>query len=286
MSFLRRVELTAQTDSPTFNEVYGSTTDLSALRISFDVAGDISSEDPSSTVTITNLSHHTEQQLKNIVLLPEEQRLGSQVKQVVLSAGYFNADFGELITSNLARIESVQKGEDRETTLHLIRRQPALTPYLKSYGDDQTLRFLIRDFANEFDLVLEGEEYIPGKFKPKPSFQSNAKSALQFILRGTGLRWILDMDRLIILPSDSETVAGSLVWNQNTGIDAPSPIDLESGRSGFELRFRLTHKIQLGAEVQVRSSNVEGTFKVNDFRHQGDNWDGQYETICECYEVA
>ena len=285
MSFLRRVQLTAQTDSPTFNEVYGSTTDVSALKIAFDVAGDISSEDPSSTITITNLSRDTEQQFKNIVLLPEEQRLGSRVKQVVLSAGYHGGDFGELLTSNIARLESVQKAENRETTLHLIRRQPALTPYLKSYAENQTLRLLINDIADEFGLTLEGDIYIPGKFKPKPSFQSNVKSALNCILKGTDLRWVLDTDRLILLPPFNETTSESITWNSSTGIDAPTPLDLENGRVGVEVRFRLSHKIKLGAEVTVQGDNVQGVFKVNDFRHSGDSWDGSFETICECYEV-
>ena len=239
---------------------------ITQLRLTFEIhTANFPSE--SSRIGITNLRRET------VSALAADQ-------QVRLEAGYVG-NSGELFSGRITDINSANPDTlDQETTL-LCAAGPLAPkrPPLDLEYDDQsgvTLHQIIQDVVGHMDLapgVLDAIPDVP--FPDGFATTLPPRLALEDLLNPREIVWT-ERDGMVLFSSADKpfVVSGITVVSPGTGMVA-SPSATEDGA---ECRTKLNHRLQVGSQIDLRSQNIKGLFRVSELLHTGDSWGDVFET--------
>lgn len=287
--------------APLFGRVYrltlGSIAEVTALRVSFDVGRTTSSLPNAGQIQIWNLSENT------------RGRLTAHPGTALLEAGYGN-ELGTIFLGDVAMVKHDHQGPDWLTTLTAGDGEKALktarvslsfgpgTPY------DQVLKVLAGNMGvgigNMVTRALKGGIRDGGvsSFINGAALSGPTRDEIDRIVKAMGLEWSIQDGQLQLL------AAGEIAGDQNgflltprTGLIGSPQLgkakrDKKKGEKGeaaertiLRARSLLNPAMRPGGGVQIDSNQVDGIFRIERVKHNGDSHEGGWYSDIEATPV-
>jgi hypothetical protein len=222
--------------------------------------------------------------------------IGKAKNSVVLRAGYQdeggakNLFFGEVSTA-------VYKKETPETKLEITAFDGQSNIQEKnvsiSYGPGITVQQIFNDLLSIFGLPLSNAGLVlSGSYANGYAFVGKAKDAITEVLSFAGKTWTIQNQQLtVISPGESVERTGLLISPSTGLLNTPEPLDDVDDDSTkevpkrYKVRSLLFPQMVPGAEIQVESSIVNGTFRVETVEFTGDNFEGSFTSEAEVVQI-
>ena len=218
-----------------------------------------------------------------------ESRIRDRRGPITVQAGYpetlaliYEGQLQDVVRARhrLARITRITLGD----RLREEGRRNAITN--REYPGDVSIRSIAQDIVTDdmglevgpLDAIPEGATF--------PNFawfgQSSAAALDALIRRVSGVHWS-ETDGVVRFHAEGKTQVDAPIIQLSpaTGL-IDSPIVTAEGA---EIRCFLRPEIVLGCRIDLESDLLSGVWKVVELRHQGDSWQGQFETFCELREI-
>ena len=238
-------------------------------RIRFSLARESDETAPSGEITIWNLAR------------PTEDRIFERGASVKLDAGYpstiatlFDGHVEKIVRerAELARLTRITltgqatNAGQRSDKISIIH--PTATPI--------SLRELAAYFVRDLGLTLGPQDAIDASLTVQNwTWAGPTIPGLNVICRRANVTWYEDdgvvrFNRIGELQSDAVTIT----LTPDSGLIGSPAVTEE----GVRCRSFLQPLARVGAQVDVRSENVDGSYKLVSLVHRGDNWDGEFVT--------
>lgn len=260
-------------------------TQITEQRISF-VVDKVQSDTPNKcTLDIYNLSDDT---------ITKVAKVGNKV---ILRAGYEDeGGVKSLFFGDTTRAIRVKDQTEKILKIEAFDGQTNLTEtnVSLSYFPGISADVVTQDIISLIGLPL-GNIITPtgSVYRHGFSFVGKAKDALNSVLFRVGRFFSVQNEQIIILELGEISRSTGLKITPNSGlINEPKLLDdLKSGQSAddvpkrYEVDTLLLPQLVPGANVIIESSQVNGTFKIEDATFKGDNFEGEFVTTIEVVAV-
>ena len=248
-----------------------------APRISFEVKRQADKTQTTGQVNIYNLSAE------------HEQRIYERFEKIKIEAGYPQT-IGLVHDGRVERVVRKRESLSRITKIMLgdevrvNKAEEAGGVTSRAYGDNPTIRSIVKDLAADLNLPLGPIDAIPaGATAPYFAWSGSSAKAMTYILQRVGLTWFDDGGLIRInKPGNAQSDAPTIKITPDTGLIG-TPATTEEGA---QVRVFLNPLIVVGAILEIESESLEGKWKVVSLRHSADNWQGRFETDAELRELS
>lgn len=277
MAFDRVVELTIGPPGETGKQI----TDL---RIVFFVQKTDKESANKAQIEIYNLSDET------------ALEIGKAKNAVILRAGYEdeggakNLFFGEVATAKFSKTPPETKLEISAFDGQSNIQEKNISI---SYGPGTTAQKIFNDLVAAFGLPLSNASLVlSGAYANGYAFVGKIKDAITEVLSFTGKTWTIQNNQLtVISPGESVERTGLLISPDTGLIATPEPLDdIDSDATTevpkrYKIKSLLFPQMVPGAEIQLQSSIVSGTFRVETVEFIGDNFEGSFTAEAEVVQI-
>lgn len=275
-NFDRRLELTISKPTGFFGQSKTNTVVIRDLKVRFKVDKTLDAKPNTATVEIFNL---------NSVSTAVFQKRPLHVR---LDVGYArDAQLNRLIEGDMISAVPSRSGPDSIMLLNLGSGERAFVEARTNtvFGKGVDKRTVVKHIAASMGLSIptsvESAKALATQFSEGFSLKGSSQDLLSKQLRGTGLQWSIQDDKLQILGSQ-ETLKGQVeVISPATGL-LDSPVYAPSVTPGTppNLRCKLLLRPQIspGMRVKVESQDFSGFFKILKVGHSGDSRDNEWYT--------
>lgn len=213
-----------------------------------------------------------------------EQRIRERGVRVRLEAGY-GGRYALLFDGDIRRVERIREPVDRGVKIAVggnsTKQRQAV--FVLTYDASTPVRTIFEDAARTMGLEIGPLDLIPADAtRPEGfAFQGATRTLLSGLLQPHGLRWYEDNGVIRITKQGTSTddrPQGVLINRRSGMIGSPTITD-----DGIRVRSLLDVRLRLDTRVRVESELVDmgQLWKVVEITHQGDNREGEYETIIE-----
>lgn len=260
---------------------------FAGVRVTVDISQDSGSSQDSGHVDLWNLSRANEEHVKDratevVVEGGHEGRVGLLFRGPVQQALS-----RRIIGQGVARVTRLELGDFAHAPAGSTR---PMTEGLggvsaRSYAGPVLVRQVVADLAGDMGLDTDSLEAIPADATVSNfAWTGRSVDGLNVLLRGIDRGWYADDRTVRVRRQGRREPSGRtrlLLTPQAGLIGAPVPTE-----EGARVEMLLNPDIHRGARLRVESDLEHGDFDVVAYRHQGDNWEGRFVTICECREAA
>lgn len=254
------------------------------LRISFQVIKTDTESANTASINIYNLA------------IDSSSKIGRKGNIIALRAGYEDEGVKSLFFG------VVTKAVNRKTQTEVILEiecfdgieniQEKLISI--SYGIGTPAQQVFNDIVKAFGLPVTNTGFtITGQYTNGYSFVGKAKDALTEVLKKSEYTWTIQNQQLvIIIPGQSVQRTGLLISPKTGLINSPEFLEdvddktiTEDTPKRLRIKSLLFPQLFPGAEMQLESSIINGTFRVEKADAKGDNWEGEFTTELEVVQI-
>lgn len=248
------------------------------LRMKFNIERQPDSTPSNGRLTIYNLSDSNEKQLfqKN--------------SEIIIEAGY-DKNIGIVFQGVVDEIKKDHRGADKKIQINLLGQPwghgngsvPPISS--RSYNGEESVRNIVSDLVTQdMGLELGNVNLIPAEATiDNFNVVLNSTAALSRICNRIGISWYED-DGVVRFhfPGVYRTDALRLKISPETGLlrGTAQSTDTDS-EAAYRIVTLMYPLVSIDALVDLQSKEVDGgsgTFRVANFRHYGDNWEGEFCT--------
>ena len=202
------------------------------------------------------------------------KRIQDRGGPIVIEAGYPET-IATVFDGQVERVQRARDGHAHVTDIKLgdqVRQKDKLGGVTtRSYDGPVPVRQIVMDLAADIKLPLGPLDAIPADATETNWYWANQSVAgLNTVLRGVQCTWY-EQDGVIRINTAGmkQSDAPTLNISPRNGLIAV-PIETDEGA---EIRTFLDPRIVLGAQINLESMTLSGSWKVVSLRHYGDNWE-------------
>lgn len=275
-NFDRKFELVLSKPTGFFGQSASNTVVIRDLKVRFKVDKTLDAKPNTATVEIFNL---------NPVSTAVFQKRPLHVR---LSVGYArDAQLNRVIEGDMISAVPSRSGPDSIMLLNLGSGERAFVEARTSavFGKGVDKRTLVKQIASDMGLSIptsiESAKALLRQYSDGISMKGSSQELLSKQLKGTGLQWSIQDDKLQILDS-KDTLKGQVeVISPATGL-LDSPVYAPSTAPGtppiLKCKLLLRPQIIPGVRVKVESKDFSGFYKVLKVGHSGDTRENDWYT--------
>ena len=267
MSFKRKYMLKAgKPGSPGF--------ETDRLRIAFSVSRSEDKTGNNATLDVWNLSP------------AHEEMITSKDCYIEIQAGYEDTQLLTVFTGYVTYGDGELDGADWKVSLEMVDgRVPVRdTRVSKRYTGVTKNRIVIEDIARAMQLTVDFAKDCQYKDFPNGySCVGQAAVVLDKACAASGLHWYIDNNVLYIKNIAGFNGRKIYVLSAESGLIGYPKKITKSGKSegdkdvvGYEVRYLLNADIQIGDYVQLRTKRVQGNYRVQSLKIDGDTHSGDW----------
>lgn len=227
----------------------------------------------------------------------EERQVFERNSPVLIRAGY-PSRLGIVFEGKISRIVRQRTGQERSIQLQLIGEPwgagggeaPPITG--RSYNGSESVRNIVTDIVcRDMNMPVGDMSMIPADAMVD-NFHTvmNSTAALTRVTSRVGVSWYEDNGVVRFnAPGSYRSDTTRLRIAPDTGLlKGTAYTDDGDEESGYRVRTLLNPLVTSGALVDLESKEVKGgvgVFKITSFRHEGDNWEGPFNTEYDLVEI-
>ncbi|VFR81279.1 FIG00643583: hypothetical protein [plant metagenome] len=269
------------------------------LRVTFEVEKDAGEQPNPSKIRVYNLAASTRKAIEE----PDQR--------CVLYAGYREEGPPLLLCAGAVSFAyTFRDGPDTVTELEVrdgfieIRD----TAVSLGYGPGAQASTIIRDVAGQMGLKLVMADDLPDRrWSGGFSFYGPARQALHKVVQGTGLEWSVQNQQLQVIQKRGTTLRRAIVLASDTGLlgypertregakekatvrdestgERRQVVSAKQQRDGWRVDSLLLPTLNPGDLVKLEAVGVNGFYRVDGLRHNGDSHDGDWRTELQLVE--
>lgn len=255
---------------------------IEGLHIQFSVEKSLDKSPNPSTVRIDNLN---EQSRRLVARSPVA---------AIVEAGY-DGQLHRVCMGDVRWSQSRRVGSDWQTEMQLADggRAFALARVNATYGAGTPISFAVKDALKEMGIdppdSLSRIPKLQRRLSVGTSSNGNARDELTSLLKPLNLSWSIQDGRVVILGSEDTLPNDVQIISQDTGmIDSPEQgkPDKDGKPPTWTVKSILRPDLLPGQRVEVRSEVVQGRFRIETVKHDGDNMTGDFATELEVKAIV
>jgi len=255
---------------------------IEGLHIQFSVEKSLDRSPNPSTLRIDNLN---EQSRRLVARSPVA---------AIVEAGY-DGQLQRVCQGDVRWSQSRRVGSDWQTEIQLADggRAFALARVNATYGAGTPIAVGVRDALVQMGIDPPASLLkIPGlqrRLSAGTATNGNARDELTELLRPLNLSWSIQDGRVVILGEEDTLPNDVQIISQDTGmIDSPEQgkPDKDGKPPTWTVKSILRPDLLPGQRVEVRSQVVEGRFRIEAVKHEGDNMTGDFATELEVKAIV
>lgn len=222
--------------------------------------------------------------------------LGKAKNLVILRAGYEdeggvkNLFFGDVA-------EATFKKNPPDTSLEVLAFDGQANIQEKnisiSYSAGTTVQKIFDDLLAVFGLPLTNIDLnLQGQYANGYAYVGKVKDAITQVLAYVGKTWTIQNSQLtVITPGEVVERTGLLISSETGMINIPEPLEdvdetpTEDTKKRYKIISLLFPQLIPGAEIQVQSSIVSGSFRIETIKFEGDNFEGSFTSEMEVVQI-
>lgn len=289
-AYLRDIRATIWKPAPGPDSAIGSyfgqpvpgSTIIEGVRIQFSVEKDNKTTANNATVTISNLSQRTRDELADV---PRRMILeaGHGGKLSTLFVGDVTAPPGVAYDSVDNEITLLGKDGGRALKHARVNKAYRGTPTALKLAQEAIAAMGLRDPEN-----LSSYQELRQQYPHGANLYGLASDQLTELLKPFKLGWSIQNGKLVVGKADEILDSDTILIDASAGmIGSPqlTPPKKAGGKPTLTLQCLLFPELAPNRRVQVVSRFVSGTFKINGVKHSGDNFGGDQLTEIEATPV-
>jgi len=174
------------------------------------------------------------------------------------------------------------------------------------YGKNVKSKQILSDVAKKMGTPLTMPDNAPDReWKNGISYYGSARTLLDKTVSGSGLEWSIQNGNLQVIEKGMTTTRQGIEISQNSGmIGSPeseredkaeaSGGEKKSGKKdapkqywyGWKVKTLLMPMLIPGDRVMLKAKAVDGVFRIEELTHNGDNWEGDWQTELKLVDTA
>lgn len=256
---------------------------ITDLRVNFDITKTNSAVSNHGTVSIYNLSDKTR---GNVVPLNTN---------ISISAGYKSLNGPQQIfQGQVLRVNTVYQFPDVITKIDAGDgiTASAQSRQAISFASQVSAIEVLNACANALNIpIQEIPKDVDDQYQQGFAHTGSVKKALDTVTKRLNLQWSVQDGKLQIIkqdgvseqpPAQVQNVTGLLESIQSVG-DMTNLLIAQAQEFSPRYMFKCLINPQLipGGSVQLNQGGINGVFKIIQVQHQGDNFDGDFVSICQ-----
>lgn len=251
------------------------------LRINFQIDKSDAESGNKGVIKIYNLSKSSATQY------------GKVGNKIIVRAGYSDEGpvrslfFGD-ITRTIYTTESTEKILTIEATDG--QSNSTDTNISISYGAGTFVGIIVNDVLQNIGLPLASPFTAgPQTYNNGYAFIGRAKDSLTETLAYIGKSWTIQNEQIVIYSPGEAVIRTGIVLSSSSGLlrtpeeleDKDTDQVIEDVPKRYRIVFLLDARVLPGSELQLRSSEASGVFRVDSVTFNGDNFEGDYTGTAE-----
>lgn len=221
---------------------------------------------------------------------------------VTLNAGY-SGNTPMVLTGTVTNVVTEDDGADQKTTIDVLDGRKELRDSYVTFGYLQPTdsKLILQDAAGQMGLPITFSQ--GATFKPLESYSyvGLAKNVLDKVCASNNLTWTIQNGIIQVTRSNEPISTIAHLISPQTGlIGSPKKLtqsEKNSGnaeenssknkaQAGWEIRYFLNAAIGVNDLVQLKSKAVNGIFRVESVKLEGDNMAGDWLCTAQIVEAA
>ena len=251
---------------------------ITGLRVAFAIEKSLGKTPNTCTVSISNLAETTRATIQKLPL------------NLTLAAG-FDGDLRQLFVGDILYSSSQASGGTITTKIQVGDGVRAYTSarLTKSYKGVTDPKAVLADLAASMGLSLPTSsaqaQSVFGSFSSGLSITGPSAAQVDKIVKAQGLDWSVQDGQMQILAAGASRPGTAIVVSEETGmIDSPEygtpPADGKPPE--LTVKSQLIPEATPGGLIQVQSIGVNGFFRIEKLKHDGDTFGDTWTTTMEC----
>ena len=221
---------------------------------------------------------------------------------VTLNAGYKN-NIPMVLTGTVTNVVTEDDGADQKTTIDVLDGRKELRDSYVSFGYLQPTdsKLILQDAAGQMGLPITFSQGATFKRLESYSYVGLAKNVLDKVCASNGLVWSIQngiiqvtkanepISTIAHLISSKTGLIGSpkkLTQSEKNSGNAEENSSKNKAQAGWEIRYFLNAAIGVNDLVQLESKVVNGIFRVESVKLEGDNMAGDWLCTAQVVEAA
>lgn len=262
---------------------------VKGFRMSFTIKKVASTDPNTCQLTIYNLSGDT------------RNKLNETGSILTVLAGYDKGEGAEIIfVGNVNLVSTSRDYPDTQTIIEARDGEEALTftrdsiSFKEGVSIKQILKSVIEKFKIGIKTNLDLLSFTDKHYNQGFCFTGQLRSLLDKLTKDAGLTWSIQNNELKLYGNTSTDQSVAVLLNSQTGLlGSPKRIKLQKGKKtqkvdidGWKLKSLIQPKAEPGGIVVVSSEEIGSNkrFKIDSVEHNGDNWEGDFQTVMEVIE--
>lgn len=221
---------------------------------------------------------------------------------VTLNAGY-SGNTPMVLTGTVTNVVTEDDGTDQKTTIDVLDGRKELRDSYVSFGYLQPTdsKLILQDAAGQMGLPITFSQGATFKRLESYSYVGLAKNVLDKVCASNGLVWSIQngiiqvtkanepISTIAHLISSKTGLIGSpkkLTQSEKNSGNAEENSSKNKAQAGWEIRYFLNAAIGVNDLVQLESKVVNGIFRVESVKLEGDNMAGDWLCTAQVVEAA
>lgn len=251
---------------------------ITGLRVAFAIEKTLGKTPNTCTISISNLAATTRATLQKLPL------------NVTLAAGY-DGDNRQVFVGDVLYTSTQRDGGTTTTKIQVGdgARAYSSARLVKSYKGVVDPKAVIADLASSMGLSLPTSsaqvQSLFGSFSSGLAISGPSAASVDRIVKAQGLDWSIQDGQMQILSPNGSRPGTAILVSQQTGmIGSPEYGTPPADGKPPELTVKslLIPEATPGALVQIQSIGVNGFFRIQKVKHDGDNYGEEWTTTMEC----
>ena len=267
--------------------------EITDLRIQFDIEKSAKKNPNSSSIKIYNLKKETR---------AEFEKPGTRC---LLYAGYKDGEGPLLIFNGDVTFAWTQfKLPDIITEFELGDGATEIRDTTISVGYDKGIKSsqIFNDVAKKMDVPLTMPSNLVDRvWEHGLSYFGSARTLLDKVTKGSNTEWSIQNNNLQVIEQGMVTTRQGVLISANSGLvgfaererqskDGNSKSEKakepEKSDDGWRIKTLLMPQLNPGDRIQLDSRSVQGVFRIQELKHTGDNWEGDWQTEMKVIDPA
>ncbi len=260
-------------------------------KMSFQIRKTESSDPNTCRLTIFNLNEDS------------RNRINVKNSKLYLSAGYKQDTRDEIIfIGNLTNLNTVYGTHEVTTMIEAADGEVEINePKISvSFKEGASAKQVLDKVLTKIKLPVKIKDSVLALFEKKKfsngqAFMGAAKLLLDTLTKDVNVTWSVQNNEIKMYENDSGDDSFAIVLTPETGlIGSPTRVKIKKGTrdvkkevDGWRLTSLLIPLIEPGSIIQATSREIPAgsQFKVLSVEHNGDNFEGQFQTISEVVQL-
>jgi len=225
------------------------------------------------------------------VSLNTSEKIAKARNKIILKAGYSDEGVVNLFFGDITKTTDKKEGVNRILEIEAYDGQTNIQnkDISISYTGGTSKQKIFQDLVYAFGLpLMNPKTQISGSFANGWAFIGKVKEGLTEILSPLNKSWTIQNQQLVIISPGEVVQRSGLKISPKTGlIGTPEALSDQDEKQTenkevpkrWKIKSLLYPQLFPGSEIQIKSSIVNGTFKIESLNFSGDNYEGDF--VCE-----